>query len=95
MSSYTSAFTRRARQGLSLPPGSTHRLRLKLTTASAWVLPKETSAVAPPEVWSNKDLDPSPEEYRVWTGWTFFTCECASERPSDSDSERGACMQQR
>ncbi|ETN42390.1 uncharacterized protein HMPREF1541_01544 [Cyphellophora europaea CBS 101466] len=41
------------------------------TKASGWVLPKQTSSVAPPHVWSNADMDPVPPERRTWTGWVF------------------------
>ncbi|BEJ15431.1 hypothetical protein CspHIS471_0500360 [Cutaneotrichosporon sp. HIS471] len=39
---------------------------------TTWVLPKEESCIAPQEVWSNKDMDPTPPEHRTWTSWTFF-----------------------
>lgn len=38
---------------------------------SGWVLPKQTSSVAPPHVWSNADMDPVPIERQTWTGWVF------------------------
>ncbi|KAL1412115.1 hypothetical protein Q8F55_003114 [Vanrija albida] len=38
-----------------------------------WALPKEESCIAPDNVWSNKDMDPSPPEHRTWTTWTFFS----------------------
>ncbi|KAK5951350.1 hypothetical protein OHC33_007768 [Knufia fluminis] len=38
---------------------------------SGWTLPKQTSSVAPPNVWSNADQDPVPPERRTWTAWTF------------------------
>ncbi|WOO77095.1 putative permease [Vanrija pseudolonga] len=37
-----------------------------------FALPKEESCIAPENVWSNKDMDPSPAEHRTWTAWTFF-----------------------
>jgi hypothetical protein len=46
----------------------------------SWVLPKEDSCIAPDNVWSNKDMDPSPDEHRTWTGLTFFTCGCDARR---------------
>lgn len=42
------------------------------TKLSGWVLPKQTSSVAPPHVWSNADQDPVPPERRTWTGLTFI-----------------------
>lgn len=41
------------------------------TRLSGWVLPKQTSSVAPPHVWSNADMDPVPPERRTWTAWVF------------------------
>lgn len=41
--------------------------------ASRWELPLEPSSVAPEGVRTNKDLDPTPPEYRTWTAMTFFS----------------------
>ncbi|CAK7265786.1 hypothetical protein SEPCBS57363_001762 [Sporothrix epigloea] len=41
-------------------------VKAKLTSVSAWELPKESSAIAPPEVWTNKDMDPTPIEQQTW-----------------------------
>ncbi|WVR06128.1 hypothetical protein IAU60_003158 [Kwoniella sp. DSM 27419] len=51
----------------------TETIRKRVISRSAWVLPKEESCIAPEDVWSNKDMDPSPMEHRRWTSWTFFT----------------------
>lgn len=51
-------------------------LKARMTSVSAWQLPKEESSIAPDDVWSNKDMDPAPAEYRRWTTWTFFTYWC-------------------
>ncbi|WVQ82454.1 hypothetical protein IAT38_004583 [Cryptococcus sp. DSM 104549] len=48
-------------------------LKHRVTSREAWVLPKEDSCIAPDEIWSNKDMDPSPMEHRRWGSWTFFT----------------------
>jgi len=50
-------------------------LKHRATSRSAWVLPKESSCIAPDDVWSNKDMDPTPAEFRRWTSWTFVSCE--------------------
>jgi len=47
-------------------------IRQRMTSVSSWRLPREESCIAPDDVWSNKDMDPSPPEYRRWTSWTFF-----------------------
>ncbi|ORY34302.1 permease for cytosine/purines, uracil, thiamine, allantoin-domain-containing protein [Naematelia encephala] len=57
------------------PSFPTATLRQRATSVAAWQLPKEDSCIAPEDVWSNKDMDPAPLEYRRWTSWTFFTCE--------------------
>ncbi|CAK7566565.1 MAG: hypothetical protein SEPTF4163_004512 [Sporothrix epigloea] len=41
-------------------------VKAKFTSVSAWELPKEDSAIAPPGVWTNKDMDPTPEENQTW-----------------------------
>ncbi|CAK7268594.1 hypothetical protein SEPCBS119000_003140 [Sporothrix epigloea] len=41
-------------------------VKARFTSVSAWELPKEDSAIAPPEVWTNKDMDPTPPEHQTW-----------------------------
>nr|XP_019007383.1 uracil transporter FurD [Kwoniella pini CBS 10737]OCF46164.1 uracil transporter FurD [Kwoniella pini CBS 10737] len=53
--------------------GAAETLKQRTKSPSAWVLPKEESCIAPDNVWTNKDMDPAPQEHRLWTGWTFFT----------------------
>ncbi|KKY15336.1 putative ncs1 allantoate transporter [Phaeomoniella chlamydospora] len=36
-----------------------------------WKLPKQTSSIAPPEIWTNADQDPVPREQQTWTGLAF------------------------
>ncbi|GAA6012254.1 hypothetical protein JCM10207_002779 [Rhodosporidiobolus poonsookiae] len=49
----------------------------KYTTLKGWEVPVDESTVAPPAngkiAWSNKDMDPVPEEKRVWTWFSFTT----------------------
>ncbi|XXG97609.1 2-oxoglutarate dehydrogenase E1 component [Hypoxylon texense] len=44
----------------------------RLTDRHSWKLPKQTSSIAPPHVWSNADQDPVPEEKQTWTMWAFI-----------------------
>ncbi|MCJ1394700.1 hypothetical protein MMC18_007580 [Xylographa bjoerkii] len=53
-----------------IPSGST--VKKRLTTVKAWELPKQTSALAPPDVWTNADMDPVPIENQTWTIWTWM-----------------------
>ncbi|KAK8093613.1 permease for cytosine/purines- uracil- thiamine- allantoin-domain-containing protein [Apiospora hydei] len=46
---------------------------LRVTQPSSWELPKQASSIAPPDVWTNADQDPVPEEKRTWTKWAFIT----------------------
>ncbi|KAK8864110.1 hypothetical protein IAR55_001356 [Kwoniella newhampshirensis] len=66
----------------STPSGGLRRvnkatIKARLTTTSAWALPKEESRIAPDDVYTNKDMDPSPPEMRLWTAWTFFAYWCS------------------
>lgn len=49
------------------------KAHLRLSQPSSWKLPKQQSSFAPPDVWTNADLDPVPPEKLTWTPWTFFT----------------------
>ncbi|KAJ9144910.1 NCS1 nucleoside transporter family [Pleurostoma richardsiae] len=51
---------------------ATHKVRARLTDASSWRLPKQTSTLAPPHVWSNSDMDPVPPEKQTWNMWTWM-----------------------
>ncbi|MCJ1482561.1 hypothetical protein MMC06_002727 [Schaereria dolodes] len=53
-----------------IPSGST--IKKRCTTVSAWELPKQDSALAPPDVWTNADMDPVPPENQTWTIWTWM-----------------------
>ncbi|KAM4060449.1 purine-cytosine permease family protein [Hirsutella rhossiliensis] len=44
----------------------------RLTSARAWELPKQTSAVAPKDVWTNHDMDPTPPEEQTWSIWVIM-----------------------
>ena len=54
----------------ALPPKE--QIIARCTSLSAWELPKETSALAPDHVWSNKDMDPVPPEEQTWSVWTWM-----------------------
>lgn len=47
------------------------KVRLRLTEPSSWKLPKQTSSIAPPDVWTNADQDPVPREKQTWDGFAF------------------------
>ncbi|KAE9367041.1 NCS1 nucleoside transporter family [Stipitochalara longipes BDJ] len=51
---------------------SKQQVRERLTTVKAWELPKQKSALAPPEVWTNEDMDPVKIENQTWTLWTWM-----------------------
>lgn len=60
---------------------SKQNLIARCTTLSAWELPKEPSALAPEDVWSNRDMDPVPAEEQTWSVWTwmaYWGTECIS-----------------
>ncbi|CAK7205221.1 hypothetical protein SEUCBS139899_007988 [Sporothrix eucalyptigena] len=47
-------------------------IKAKLTSVSAWELPKDSSAIAPPDVWTNHDMDPTPPEDQTWSIWSIM-----------------------
>ncbi|KAH7109109.1 uracil permease [Dendryphion nanum] len=49
------------------------KTRLRLTEPSSWKLPKQSSSIAPPDVWTNSDMDPVPLEKRTWGKSAFVT----------------------
>ncbi|KAF2726994.1 uracil permease [Polyplosphaeria fusca] len=50
-----------------------HKATMRVTKPSSWKLPKQTSSFAPPDVWTNADMDPVPVEKRTWGTSTFLT----------------------
>jgi nucleobase:cation symporter-1, NCS1 family len=48
-----------------------NKVKTRLTKPPSWALPKESSNIAPDNVWSNADQDPVPVEKRTWTAATF------------------------
>ncbi|KAH7020733.1 NCS1 nucleoside transporter [Microdochium trichocladiopsis] len=50
---------------------SKDEVKARMTTIEAWKLPKQTSSVAPADVWTNADQDPVPLERRTWGSWAF------------------------
>lgn len=61
----------RSKMALNSPKTSVVSAVRKASRLHSWALPKQSSSVAPPHVWSNIDQDPVPRERRTWTGWTF------------------------
>lgn len=47
-------------------------LKQRCTSLQSWQLPKQPSALAPDNVWTNKDMDPSPPQDQTWTIWTWI-----------------------
>jgi cytosine/uracil/thiamine/allantoin permease len=39
---------------------------------SAWSLDREDSKFGPSSRWSNKDMDPVPEDCRTWSTWDYI-----------------------
>lgn len=44
----------------------------RCTSAKAWELPKQKSALAPDHIWTNEDMDPVKRENQTWTLWTWM-----------------------
>lgn len=44
----------------------------RCTSATAWELPKQKSALAPEHIWTNEDMDPVKIENQTWTLWTWM-----------------------
>lgn len=49
------------------------KAKLRLTQASSWQLSKQNSTIAPPDVWTNADMEPVPPEKRTWGKSAFIT----------------------
>ncbi|KAI0583775.1 uracil permease [Pyrenophora tritici-repentis] len=49
------------------------KVHQRLTDASSWRLPKQNSGIAPPDVWTNADMEPVPPEKRTWGKSAFVT----------------------
>ncbi|RAR10228.1 NCS1 nucleoside transporter family [Stemphylium lycopersici] len=49
------------------------KIKLRMTTPSSWRLPKQDSSIAPPDVWTNADMEPVPPEKRTWGKSAFIT----------------------
>jgi hypothetical protein len=48
------------------------QLKERCTSVKAWELPKQKSALAPPHIWTNEDMDPVKIENQTWTLWTWM-----------------------
>ncbi|KAI1474158.1 permease for cytosine/purines, uracil, thiamine, allantoin-domain-containing protein [Daldinia eschscholtzii] len=51
---------------------SAAELRQRLTSLHSWELPKQTGALAPSHIWTNRDMDPTPIEDQTWDTWTIL-----------------------
>jgi NCS1 family nucleobase:cation symporter-1 len=52
---------------------SVEKAKLRVAQPSSWRLPKQSSSIAPPDVWTNADMDPVPPERRTWGKSAFVT----------------------
>ncbi|KAI1324650.1 permease for cytosine/purines, uracil, thiamine, allantoin-domain-containing protein [Xylariaceae sp. FL0255] len=43
-----------------------NNIKHRFTSLHAWQLPKQTGALAPPHVWTNRDMDPTPLKDQTW-----------------------------
>ncbi|KAI2627915.1 NCS1 nucleoside transporter [Hypomontagnella submonticulosa] len=50
----------------------TTKVRRRLTSLHSWELPRQTGALAPAHVWTNRDMDPTPVEDQTWDTWTIL-----------------------
>ncbi|KAK3116627.1 hypothetical protein LTR53_002802 [Teratosphaeriaceae sp. CCFEE 6253] len=53
---------------------ASQKAKTRLREPSSWVLPKQSSTIAPEYVWSNADQDPVPPQLRTWSAWAFTWC---------------------
>ncbi|KUI55743.1 hypothetical protein VP1G_03144 [Cytospora mali] len=47
-------------------------VKRRFTSAHAWELPRESSAIAPDYVRTNRDMDPTPPSDQTWTIWSIM-----------------------
>jgi NCS1 family nucleobase:cation symporter-1 len=47
-------------------------IKRRFTSIHAWELPKQSSAIAPSYVWTNRDMDPTPVEDQTWNIWSIM-----------------------
>ncbi len=50
----------------------TAKIKQRFTSLSSWELPRESSAIAPADVWTNHDMDPTPIEDQTWSIWSIM-----------------------
>ncbi|KAB5584951.1 permease for cytosine/purines, uracil, thiamine, allantoin-domain-containing protein [Coniochaeta sp. 2T2.1] len=51
---------------------SATEFKRRFTALHSWELPRQDSAIAPPDVWTNRDMDPTPPEDQTWTIWSIM-----------------------
>ncbi|KAI0018585.1 uridine permease-like protein Fui1 [Xylariomycetidae sp. FL0641] len=51
---------------------SATKIKTRLTSLHSWELPKQTGALAPAHVWTNRDMDPTPLEDQTWSVWSIL-----------------------
>ncbi|KAI0106820.1 permease for cytosine/purines, uracil, thiamine, allantoin-domain-containing protein [Daldinia grandis] len=57
---------------ISLRKLSAAEIKRRFTSLHSWELPKQTGALAPSHVWTNRDMDPTPIEDQTWNTWTIL-----------------------
>ncbi|TGJ87573.1 hypothetical protein E0Z10_g1224 [Xylaria hypoxylon] len=50
---------------------SASEIKRRCTSLQSWEIPKQTGALAPAHVWTNKDMDPTPLEHQTWSSWSI------------------------
>ncbi|KAI3340097.1 uridine permease-like protein Fui1 [Ustulina deusta] len=51
---------------------SASEIKRRCTSLHSWEIPKQTGALAPAHVWTNKDMDPTPLEHQNWSSWSII-----------------------
>ncbi|KAI0975204.1 uridine permease-like protein Fui1 [Xylaria arbuscula] len=51
---------------------SASEIKRRCTSLHSWEIPKQTGALAPAHVWTNKDMDPTPLEHQNWSTWSII-----------------------
>ncbi|KAH8655243.1 uridine permease-like protein Fui1 [Xylariales sp. PMI_506] len=51
---------------------SAAEVKKRFTSIHAWEIPKQSGALAPDYVWTNRDMDPTDVKEQTWTIWTIM-----------------------
>ncbi|KAH8160366.1 hypothetical protein CIB48_g7878 [Xylaria polymorpha] len=61
-----------SRQHACMKRPSASDIKRRCISLHSWEIPKQTGALAPAHVWTNKDMDPTPPEHQNWGSWTII-----------------------